>query len=51
MHHIDGRFRGANALGAADVNGDGQTDDVTNLEVEPAGRRWDGHGACWSSAW
>jgi hypothetical protein len=34
MHTIDDRFRGANALGAADVNGDGFTDYVTNYEFD-----------------
>jgi hypothetical protein len=37
MHSIDGRFRGANALGAADVNGDGHRDYVTNYEFD---QRW-----------
>lgn len=37
MHPIDGRFRGANALGAADVNGDGHRDYVTNYEFD---QRW-----------
>jgi hypothetical protein len=37
MHPIDGRFRGANALGAADVDGDGWTDYVTNYEFD---QRW-----------
>jgi hypothetical protein len=34
MHPIDGRYRGANALGAGDVNGDGHTDYVTNYEFD-----------------
>ena len=37
MHHIDGRYRGANGLGAADVNGDGHTDYITNYEFD---QRW-----------
>jgi len=37
MHPVDGRFRGANALGAADVNGDGHRDYVTNYEFD---QRW-----------
>jgi len=37
MHHVDGRYRGANALGAADVNGDGRSDYVTNYEFD---QRW-----------
>ena len=37
MHPIDGRFRGANGLGAADVNGDGRRDYVTNYEFD---QRW-----------
>jgi hypothetical protein len=37
MHPIDGRYRGANALGAADVNGDGRTDYITNYEFD---QRW-----------
>jgi hypothetical protein len=37
MHHVDGRFRGANALGAADVDGDGHRDYVTNYEFD---QRW-----------
>lgn len=37
MHHVDGRFRGANALGGADVNGDGHTDYITNYEFD---QRW-----------
>jgi len=37
MHPIDGRYRGANALGAADVNGDGHRDYVTNYEFD---QRW-----------
>ena len=37
MHPIDGRFRGANALGAADVDGDGTNDYVTNYEFD---QRW-----------
>lgn len=34
MHAIDSRFRGANSLGAADVDGDGFTDYVTNYEFD-----------------
>mgnify|MGYP000358182163 CR=1 FL=1 len=34
MHPIDARFRGANALGPGDVNGDGYTDYVTNYEFD-----------------
>jgi len=34
MHTIDDRFRGANALGPGDVNGDGRTDYVTNYEFD-----------------
>ncbi|MFN7955306.1 MAG: VCBS repeat-containing protein [bacterium] len=34
MHTIDDRFRGSNALGAGDVNGDGLTDYVTNYEFD-----------------
>jgi hypothetical protein len=37
MHPIDGRYRGANALGGADVNGDGHTDYITNYEFD---QRW-----------
>lgn len=37
MHPIDGRFRGANALGAADVDGNGANDYVTNYEFD---QRW-----------
>jgi len=37
MHPIDGRYRGANGLGAADVNGDGHSDYVTNYEFD---QRW-----------
>ncbi len=37
MHPIDGRYRGANALGAADVNDDGHRDYVTNYEFD---QRW-----------
>ncbi len=53
MHHIDGRFRGANALGAADVDGDGRRDYVTNYEFD---QRWilalhPGDGAAVRSSW
>jgi hypothetical protein len=34
MHPIDSRFRGSNALGAGDVDRDGQTDYVTNDEFD-----------------
>lgn len=34
MHAIDSRFRGANGIGAADVDGDGFTDYVTNYEFD-----------------
>ncbi|MFA5889527.1 MAG: VCBS repeat-containing protein [Actinomycetota bacterium] len=34
MHALDSRYRGANALGGADVNGDGFTDYVTNYEFD-----------------
>ncbi len=34
MHPIDSRFRGANALDRADVNGDGRDDYVTNYEFD-----------------
>jgi hypothetical protein len=34
MHAIDDRFRGANALGSGDVDGDGLTDYVTNYEFD-----------------
>ncbi|MFN8544400.1 MAG: FG-GAP-like repeat-containing protein [Candidatus Binatia bacterium] len=34
MHTIDDRFRGSNALGRGDVNGDGLADYVTNYEFE-----------------
>ncbi|MBK7973613.1 MAG: hypothetical protein IPK07_10185 [Deltaproteobacteria bacterium] len=34
MHTIDDRFRGSNALGPGDVNGDGLTDYVTNYEFD-----------------
>jgi hypothetical protein len=37
MHPIDGRYRGANGLGAADVNGDGHRDYITNYEFD---QRW-----------
>jgi hypothetical protein len=37
MHPIDGRFRGANGLGVADVNGDGRPDFLTNYEFD---QRW-----------
>jgi hypothetical protein len=37
MHPIDGRFRGANGLGPADVDGDGAIDYVTNYEFD---QRW-----------
>lgn len=53
MHPVDGRFRGANGLGAADVNGDGRTDYVTNYEFD---QRWvlalhPGEGADVRSSW
>jgi len=34
MHPIDSRFRGSNALGGGDVNGDGLPDYVTNYEFD-----------------
>jgi len=34
MHAIDSRFRGGNGIGAADVDGDGFTDYVTNYEFD-----------------
>ncbi|MEZ5502334.1 MAG: FG-GAP-like repeat-containing protein [Halioglobus sp.] len=34
MHAIDSRFRGANSLFGADVDGDGSTDYVTNYEFD-----------------
>ncbi len=34
MHPIDSRFRGANGLGTADVDGDGFTDYLTNYEFD-----------------
>lgn len=34
MHPIDSRFRGSNALGPGDVDGDGQIDYVTNYEFD-----------------
>jgi FG-GAP-like repeat len=34
MHPIDSRFRGGNGIGAADVDGDGFTDYVTNYEFD-----------------
>lgn len=34
LHLIDGRYRGANALGPGDVNHDGLTDYVTNYEFD-----------------
>lgn len=34
MHLVDGRWRGANALGLGDVDGDGLTDAVTNYEFD-----------------
>ncbi len=34
MHPIDGRWRGANALGRADVDGDGVDDFATNYEFD-----------------
>lgn len=34
VHEIDGRYRGANGLGAGDVNADGYTDYVTNYEFD-----------------
>ncbi len=34
MHPIDHRFRGANALGPGDLDGDGSTDYVTNYEFD-----------------
>ncbi|MBM4244280.1 MAG: VCBS repeat-containing protein [Deltaproteobacteria bacterium] len=34
MHPIDARFRGGNGIGAADVDGDGFTDYVTNYEFD-----------------
>lgn len=34
MHAIDSRFRGANGIGAADVDSDGFTDYVTNYEFD-----------------
>ena len=34
LHLIDGRWRGSNALGPGDVDGDGLTDYVTNYEFE-----------------
>lgn len=37
MHPIDGRYRGANGLGVADVNGDGRPDYLTNYEFD---QRW-----------
>jgi hypothetical protein len=37
MHPIDGRFRGANGLSGADVDGDGDRDYVTNYEFD---QRW-----------
>ncbi len=37
MHAVDGRYRGANGLGPADVNGDGRRDYVTNYEFD---QRW-----------
>lgn len=53
MHHIDGRYRGANGLGTADVDGDHHNDYVTNYEFD---QRWilalhpGDHGAL-RSAW
>jgi hypothetical protein len=34
VHMIDARYKGANALGPGDVNGDGRTDYVTNYEFD-----------------
>lgn len=34
MHAIDSRFRGGNGIGAADVDGDGYADYVTNYEFD-----------------
>lgn len=34
LHLVDGRWRGSNALGPGDVNGDGLTDYVTNYEFD-----------------
>ena len=34
MHPIDARFRGANSLGAGDVDGDGRSDYITNYEFD-----------------
>jgi hypothetical protein len=34
MHLIDGRYRGSNAVGLGDVNGDGQDDIVSNYEFD-----------------
>jgi hypothetical protein len=34
MHPIDGQYRGANSLGAGDVNGDGLTDYSVNYEFD-----------------